>query len=67
MTYDELFQKLLMSFFVEFIDLFFPELARHLNRESLTFSPQTYSIDSQRDQIHNHDVLSSSTQIELRW
>jgi hypothetical protein len=60
MTYDELFQKLLMNFFVEFIELFFPELARHLDRESLTFSPQTYYIDFQRDQIHNHDVLAQA-------
>jgi hypothetical protein len=42
MTYDELFQKLLMSFFVEFIELFFPELAGHLDREALNFSLQVY-------------------------
>jgi hypothetical protein len=33
--HDELFKKLLTTFFVEFIELFLPELAAYLDRDSI--------------------------------
>jgi|GEM_PF-2466122 hypothetical protein len=34
--HDRLFKELLSTFFVEFVDLFFPEMAAYLDRDSLT-------------------------------
>jgi hypothetical protein len=35
--HDRLFKELLTTFFVEFIELFFPKLAAVLDRDSITF------------------------------
>jgi len=37
MDHDRLFKELLTTFFVEFVDLFFSELAAYLNADSITF------------------------------
>jgi len=37
MDHDRLFKELLTTFFVEFLDLFFPALVQDLHRESLEF------------------------------
>lgn len=36
-NHDQLFKELLTTFFVEFIDLFFPEVLRYLDTSSITF------------------------------
>ena len=43
--HDQLFKELLSTFFVEFIELFLPELASYLERESITFLQQEYFTD----------------------
>ncbi len=35
--HDRLFKELISTFFVEFIELFFPQLIDYLDRESITF------------------------------
>ncbi len=35
--HDQLFKKLLSTFFFEFIELFLPEVANYLEREPITF------------------------------
>jgi hypothetical protein len=37
MEHDRLFKALLTTFFVEFLDLFFPEMNQYLNRKSIEF------------------------------
>ena len=40
--HDRLFKELLTTFFVEFLDLFLPEIASTLDRDSIHFLPQEY-------------------------
>ncbi|MFN7566977.1 MAG: flagellar assembly protein H, partial [Microcystis sp.] len=35
--HDRLFKELISTFFVEFIELFFPQLIDYLDRDSITF------------------------------
>jgi hypothetical protein len=43
--HDQLFKKLLSTFFFEFIELFLPEVADYLEREPITFLQQEYFTD----------------------
>lgn len=43
--HDQLFKKLLSTFFFEFIELFIPEVADYLEREPITFLQQEYFTD----------------------
>lgn len=43
--HDQLFKKLLSTFFFEFIELFLPEVADYLEREPVTFLQQEYFTD----------------------
>lgn len=43
--HDQLFKKLIGTFFVEFLDLFVPELAVNIDRDNLEFLPQEYFTD----------------------
>jgi Domain of unknown function (DUF4351)/Putative transposase, YhgA-like len=43
--HDRLFKELLSTFFLEFLDLFLPEIARQIEPGSLTFLPQEYFAD----------------------
>jgi hypothetical protein len=38
--HDQLFKKLIGTFFVEFLELFAPELASYIDPQSLEFLPQ---------------------------
>ncbi len=40
--HDQLFKELLSTFFVEFIELFLPEVASYIERETITFLQQEY-------------------------
>ncbi|MBW4647543.1 MAG: DUF4351 domain-containing protein [Kastovskya adunca ATA6-11-RM4] len=44
-NHDQLFKELLSTFFVEFIELFLPDVAGFLERDSITFLPQEYFTD----------------------
>lgn len=43
--HDRLFKELLTTFFVEFLELFLPEIASSLDRDSIRFLPQEYFAD----------------------
>lgn len=43
--HDRLFKELLSTFFIEFLDLFLPELAASIERDSVRFLPQEYFAD----------------------
>lgn len=43
--HDQLFKELFSTFFVEFIELFLPEVASYLEREPITFLQQEYFTD----------------------
>ena len=43
--HDQLFKQLISTFFLEFIDLFSPELAVNINRDNFEFLPQEYFTD----------------------
>lgn len=43
--HDQLFKQLISTFFLDFLDLFVPELAVNIDRDSLEFLPQEYFTD----------------------
>ena len=43
--HDQLFKQLISTFFIEFLDLFAPELAVNIDRDNLEFLPQEYFTD----------------------
>jgi Domain of unknown function (DUF4351) len=43
--HDQLFKQLIGTFFIEFLDLFVPELAVNIDRDNLEFLPQEYFTD----------------------
>jgi predicted transposase/invertase (TIGR01784 family) len=43
--HDRVFKELLTTFFVEFLELFLPDVARRIDRESIAFLPQEYFAD----------------------
>ena len=43
--HDQLFKELLSTFFIEFVELFLPEVAALMERDSITFLPQEYFTD----------------------
>ncbi|KAM3091941.1 Rpn family recombination-promoting nuclease/putative transposase [Phormidesmis sp. 146-12] len=43
--HDRLFKELLTTFFAEFLDLFLPEIASTIERDSIQFLPQEYFAD----------------------
>ena len=43
--HDQLFKQLIGTFFLEFLDLFVPELADRIDRDNLEFLPQEYFTD----------------------
>jgi hypothetical protein len=40
--HDQLFKQLLSTFFFEFLELFFPQVAAAIDPDSITFLPQEY-------------------------
>jgi hypothetical protein len=43
--HDQLFKQLISTFFLEFLDLFAPELAVNIDQDNLEFLPQEYFTD----------------------
>jgi len=44
-VHDQLFKKLLSTFFIEFLELFLPQIVQAIDRSSLQFLPQEYFAD----------------------
>ncbi len=43
-NHDQLFKELLTTFFVEFIELFFPEVLEYLDLDSITWEHPTFAV-----------------------
>lgn len=56
--HDRLFKELLISFFYEFLELFMPELARYLEKQSLIFLDKEVFTDVASGERHQVDVLA---------
>jgi len=57
MEHDRLFKALLTTFFAEFLDLFLPELSRHLDRGSIEFLDKEIFTDIASSERHEVDLL----------
>jgi hypothetical protein len=56
--HDQLFKELLSTFFVEFIELFLPDVASYLERDSITFLAQEYFTDLSGGERRIIDLLA---------
>src|SRR4051794_31643072 len=57
MDHDRLFKELLRTFFVEFIDLFLPEVAAYLDPTSIEFLDKEVFTDVTAGERHEVDLL----------
>jgi hypothetical protein len=60
MEHDRLFKELLRTFFVEFLDLFFPEVKRYLDRRSIEFLDKEVFTDIASGERHEVDLLAKA-------
>jgi predicted transposase YdaD len=56
--HDRLFKELLSTFFVEFLELFLPHVARSIDRDSVGFLPQEYFADLTTGETKIIDLLA---------
>ena len=56
--HDRLFKELLSTFFVEFLELFLPQVARLVNRDAIGFLPQEYFADLTAGETKIIDLLA---------
>ena len=61
MDHDRLFKELLTTFFVEFIELFFPELAAYLDRGSVEFLDKEVFTDVTHGERHEADIVAKAS------
>ena len=57
MDHDRLFKELLTTFFIEFIELFFPKLAAEIDRDSIQFLDKEIFTDLFSGERHEVDLL----------
>lgn len=55
--HDRLFKELLSTFFIEFLELFLPQVASSIERDSITFQPQEYFSDLTTGETKIIDLL----------
>lgn len=55
--HDSLFKKLIQNFFLEFIELFFPDISDVLDKDSITFLPQEILTNVRKGEKKIIDVL----------
>ncbi len=60
MDHDRLFKELLTTFFVEFIELFFPELASYVDRGSVEFLDKEVFTDVTHGERHEADIVAKA-------
>jgi predicted transposase/invertase (TIGR01784 family) len=56
--HDQLFKELLSTFFVEFLELFFPQVAAAIDSDSVSFLPQEYFADLTVGETKIFDLLA---------
>ncbi|MBE9079032.1 DUF4351 domain-containing protein [Romeria aff. gracilis LEGE 07310] len=57
--HDRLFKELLSTFFVEFLELFLPQVANAIDRDSIAFQPQEYFADLTTGETRIIDLLAA--------
>jgi predicted transposase YdaD len=57
MDHDRLFKELLTTFFIEFLELFFPKLAAEIDRDSIQFLDKEIFTDLSSGERHEVDLL----------
>lgn len=60
--HDRFFKELLSTFFIEFLDLFFPKLAATVNRDSLEFLNQELYVNQLDGEQYRADLI-----VKARW
>lgn len=58
MDHDRLFKELLRTFFAEFLDLFLPDVAAYVDRDSITFLDKEVFTDVTAGERHEVDLLA---------
>jgi predicted transposase YdaD len=56
--HDRLFKELLSTFFLEFLELFLPQVAREIEPDSVKFLPQEYFVDLTAGETKIIDLLA---------
>jgi predicted transposase/invertase (TIGR01784 family) len=56
--HDQLFKELLSTFFIEFLELFFPQVATAIDPDSVSFLPQEYFADLTTGETKIVDLLA---------
>ncbi|WP_256871696.1 Rpn family recombination-promoting nuclease/putative transposase [Nostoc sp. TCL26-01] len=56
--HDRLFKELISTFFVEFLDLFLPQVASQIDRDSIQFLPQEVLTDVTSGEKKEIDLLA---------
>jgi predicted transposase YdaD len=56
--HDRLFKELISTFFVEFLDLFLPQVASQIDRDSIQFLPQDVFTDVTSGEKKEIDLLA---------
>ncbi|MGB8702380.1 MAG: PD-(D/E)XK nuclease family transposase, partial [Thermosynechococcaceae cyanobacterium] len=56
--HDQLFKQLLSTFFIEFLELFFPQVASQIEPDSVSFLPQEYFADLTTGETKIIDLLA---------
>ncbi|MCA2764948.1 MAG: Rpn family recombination-promoting nuclease/putative transposase, partial [Microcystis sp. M151S2] len=56
--HDRLFKELISTFFIEFIELFFPQLMDYLDRDSITFLDKEVFTDVTEGERHESDLVA---------
>lgn len=57
-NHDQLFKELLTTFFIEFIDLFFPEVMEYLDTSSITFVDKEVFTDITQGNKKIYDIIA---------
>ena len=58
LDHDRLFKELLRVFFVEFLDLFFPEILQDIDKNSITFLDKEIFVDVTSGEKHEVDLVA---------
>ena len=60
MDHDRLFKELLTTFFMEFLDLFLPEVSAYVERDRLEFLDKEVFTDVAAAERHEVDLLAKA-------
>jgi hypothetical protein len=61
--HDRLFKELLTTFFVEFLELFFPEVVAYIERDALEFLDKEVFTDVTSGERYEADIINCQNKI----